>query len=139
VVFGATGFTGVAASIWRRACAQRRRLALAGRQPAKLAALKQELSARGGDAGAIGCSRRTWASRLAREARRVGARRADDGRALPPLRRGPGAGLRARAGTNVDLTGEGTFVDRMLERYDADARAQRRAHRAHACGFDRNR
>src|SRR4029453_18259871 len=42
----------------------------------------------------------------------------------------------ARAGTHyVDLTGEGAFVERSIERYDADARASG-ARIVHACRFD---
>jgi short subunit dehydrogenase-like uncharacterized protein len=136
VVFGATGFTGRLAAEYLagRMRGRSERLALAGRQPAKLAAVKQVLEQLG--AGAVGVLQADVEDAASLE-KLAGSARVVLTTVGPYLRYGEGlVRACARAGTDyVDLTGEGTFVDRMLERYDADARASG-ARIVHACGFD---
>jgi len=136
VVFGATGFTGRLAAEYLagRMRGRSERLALAGRQPAKLDAAKRALAQLG--AASVGVLQADVEDpgsleKLAASARVVLAT------VGPYLRYGEGlVRACARAGTDyVDLTGEGTFVDRMLERYDAEARASG-ARIVNACGFD---
>ncbi len=135
-VFGATGFTGRLAAEYLagRGGSRPVRLALAGRHRAKLEAVRDEL-ARGAarELGLVEAEVSDPASleKLAAAARVVLTT------VGPYLRYGEGlVRACARAGTHyVDLTGEGAFVDRMLERYDADARASG-ARIVHACGFD---
>jgi short subunit dehydrogenase-like uncharacterized protein len=136
VVFGATGFTGRLAAEYLAGRMRDRseRLALAGRQPAKLAAAKRALAELGaGSVGVLQADVEDAGSleKLAASARVVLTT------VGPYLRYGEGlVRACARAGTDyVDLTGEGTFVDRMIERYDADARASG-ARIVNACGFD---
>lgn len=136
VVFGATGFTGRLAAEYLagRMRGRSERLALAGRQPAKLAAAKRALAELGaGSVGVLQADVEDAGSleKLAASARVVLTT------VGPYLRYGEGlVRACARAGTDyVDLTGEGTFVDRMIERYDADARASG-ARIVNACGFD---
>jgi len=136
VVFGATGFTGRLAAEYLagRMRGRSERLALAGRQPAKLDAAKRALAQLG--AASVGVLQADVEDpgsleKLAASARVVLTT------VGPYLRYGEGlVRACARAGTDyVDLTGEGTFVDRMLERYDAEARASG-ARIVNACGFD---
>ena len=138
VVFGATGFTGRLAAEYLagRLRGRSERLALAGRQPAKLAALKQQLAQAGSGAEAIGVLEADVGDAASLEKLAASARVVLT-TVGPYLRYGEGlVRACARAGTDyVDLTGEGTFVDRMRERYDADARASG-ARIVNACGFD---
>jgi saccharopine dehydrogenase (NAD+, L-glutamate forming) len=137
-VFGATGFTGRLAAEYLagRLRGRSERLALAGRRPAKLAELKQELARSGADAEGIGVIEADVGDAASLEKLAASARVVLT-TVGPYLRYGEGlVRACARAGTDyVDLTGEGSFVDRMRERYDADARASG-ARIVHACGFD---
>jgi short subunit dehydrogenase-like uncharacterized protein len=138
VVFGATGFTGRLAAEYLagRMAGRTARLALAGRHPAKLSAVTDDLARRVPGAGAVGTvvadsSDPASLEKLAAETRVVLTT------VGPYLRYGEGlVRACARAGTDyVDLTGEGAFADLTLARYDADARASG-ARIVHACGFD---
>jgi saccharopine dehydrogenase (NAD+, L-glutamate forming) len=137
-VFGATGFTGRLAAEYLagRMSGRTGRLAIAGRHAAKLDAVKQELGSRVAGAASLGVvladvSDPASLEKLAAETRVVLTT------VGPYLRYGEGlVRACARAGTHyVDLTGEGSFADRCLERYDADARASG-SRIVHACGFD---
>ena len=138
IVFGATGFTGRLAAEYLagRRTGRAERLALAGRHPAKLAAVKDDLARRVPGAEALGVviadvGDPASLEKLAAETRVVLTT------VGPYLRYGEGlVRACARAGTDyVDLTGEGAFADRTLERYDSEARASG-ARIVHACGFD---
>jgi len=138
IVFGATGFTGRLAAEYLagRMAGRAPRLALAGRNAAKLSAVKDELARSVPGAEALGvvladASDPASLEKLAAETRVVLTT------VGPYLRYGEGlVRACARAGTDyVDLTGEGAFADRCLERYDGDARRSG-ARIVHACGFD---
>jgi short subunit dehydrogenase-like uncharacterized protein len=138
VVFGATGFTGRLAARYLagRLGSAAERLALAGRSRKKLESAKAELVEADGSAARVGLleadvSEPASLEKLAAAARVVLTT------VGPYLRYGEGlVRACARAGTDyVDLTGEGAFVDRSLERYDGEARASG-ARIVHACGFD---
>lgn len=137
VLFGATGFTGRLTARYLAAHAPAGcRIALAGRNRDKLAAVRAELAT----------TRTSWADvplldadvtdpgslhRLAAATRVVAT-------TVGPYRR-HGEGLVAacaEAGTDyADLTGEPEFIDRMYLRHHATAR-RTGARLVHACGFD---
>ena len=137
VLFGATGFTGelTAAHLARNASATTR-WAIAGRDPAKLGALRERLAAidpAGGPPGLM-CVDADDASALRELA---AATRVVASTVGPYLRHGgPLVAACAEAGTDyVDLCGEQEFVDRVY--VDHHERAVRSGARlVHACGFD---
>jgi short subunit dehydrogenase-like uncharacterized protein len=129
VLFGATGFTGALTAEYLAAHATGT-WALAGRDPARLTALRDRLGrdlpllrADVGDASSL--------REIAESARVVIST------VGPYLTYGePLVAACARAGTDyVDLTGEPEFVDLMYLRYHAQA-ASTGARLVHACGFD---
>jgi len=137
VLFGATGFTGgLTAEYLARNAPEGTRWALAGRNPDKLAGVRERLAAidpacaelelleaDSGDAESL----RAVAERTHVVATTVG----------PYLKLGePLVAACAAAGTDyADLTGEPEFVDRMYVRHHAAAVASG-ARLVHACGFD---
>jgi short subunit dehydrogenase-like uncharacterized protein len=137
VLLGATGFTGgLTAEYLARQAPAGLRWAIAGRNPAKLAAVRDRLTAinpglselplvpaDSGDAGSL--TELAQASRVV--ASTVG----------PYLRFGePLVAACAAAGTDyLDLTGEPEFIDAMYLRYHAEA-VRTGARLIHACGFD---
>ncbi|SDY39019.1 Uncharacterized conserved protein [Micromonospora pattaloongensis] len=131
VLFGATGFTGALVADYLAAHAPADlRWALAGRNPGKLAAVRDRLGAAvaiveadTGDAGSL--------RRLAESSRVVAST------VGPYLRYGePLVAACAAAGTDyLDLTGEPEFVDLMYLRHHATAE-RTGARLVHACGFD---
>ncbi|MEO3779444.1 saccharopine dehydrogenase NADP-binding domain-containing protein [Micromonospora sp. B11E3] len=137
VLFGATGFTGaLTADYLARHAPDGLRWALAGRNPAKLAAVRDRLAdvdpalaelplltADAGDPGSL---------RAVAEAARVVASTVG-----PYVRHGePLVAACARAGTDyVDITGEPEFVDEMYVRHHAEA-VRTGARLVHSCGFD---
>jgi short subunit dehydrogenase-like uncharacterized protein len=137
VLFGATGFTGgLTAEYLARNAPEGTRWALAGRNPEKLAGVRERLAAidpacaelelleaDSGDAESL----RAVAERTHVVATTVG----------PYLALGePLVAACAAAGTDyADLTGEPEFVDRMYVRHHAAAVASG-ARLVHACGFD---
>ncbi|MEU3454236.1 saccharopine dehydrogenase NADP-binding domain-containing protein [Micromonospora sp. NPDC006766] len=137
VLFGATGFTGgLTADYLARHAPGGLRWALAGRNPAKLAGVRDRLA--GIDGGLAGlplltadvtdpASLRVVAERARVVASTVG----------PYLRHGePLVAACAAAGTDyVDITGEPEFVDLMYVRHHAEA-VHTGARLVHACGFD---
>jgi short subunit dehydrogenase-like uncharacterized protein len=137
VLIGATGFTGgLTAEYLARHAPAETRWALAGRNPAKLAAVRDRLAAVEPACGELPL--------LAADATDAGslAELAASARVLittvgPYVRHGePLVAACAKAGTDyVDLTGESEFVDRMYVLHHAEA--QRSGARiVHACGFD---
>ncbi|MFG1952672.1 saccharopine dehydrogenase family protein [Micromonospora sp. NPDC048830] len=137
VLFGATGFTGaLTAEYLARHAPDGLRWALAGRNPAKLAAVRDRLAdvdpalaelplltADAGDPGSL---------RAVAEAARVVASTVG-----PYVRHGePLVAACAHAGTDyVDITGEPEFVDEMYVRHHAEA-VRTGARLVHSCGFD---
>ncbi|WP_199827581.1 saccharopine dehydrogenase family protein [Streptomyces specialis] len=137
VLFGATGFTGAltAAYLARHAPAGAR-WALAGRNPRKLAAVREELAGIDpalGDLGLLTADVTDPASlRAVAESARVVITTVG-----PYITHGDAlVAACAAAGTDyVDLTGEPEFVDRTYLRHHATAVASG-ARLVHACGFD---
>jgi len=136
-LFGATGFTGgLTAEYLARHAPAGTRWALAGRNPAKLATVRERLAAI--DPACAGLellradSEDPESLRAVAESARVVATTVG-----PYLRFGePLLAACARAGTDyADLTGEPEFVDRMYVRHHAAAVASG-ARIVHACGFD---
>lgn len=131
VLFGATGFTGgLTAQYLAQHVPDGCRWALAGRNPAKLEAVRDEL---GTDVPLLHADASDPASlRAVAEASRVVATTVG-----PYLKYGePLVAACAEAGTDyVDLTGEPEFVDLMYLRYHATAQ-RTGARLVHACGFD---
>ncbi|MCX5213818.1 saccharopine dehydrogenase NADP-binding domain-containing protein [Kitasatospora sp. NBC_00240] len=137
VLFGATGFTGeLTAEYLARHAPAGTRWALAGRSPAKLAAVRDKLAAV--DPALAGLDLLTAeasdpaALRSVAEAARVVVSTVG-----PYLRHGdPLVGACAAAGTDyLDLSGEPEFVDRSYLRHHATAVASG-ARLVHCCGFD---
>lgn len=136
-LFGATGFTGRLVARYLAAHAPATcRLALAGRNRGKLAAVRAELAR----------IRPAWADLPLLDADvtdRASLHRLASSTCVVVTTVGPylryGAGLVAacaEAGTDyADLTGEPEFIDRMYLRHDATARRSG-ARLVHACGFD---
>ncbi|GAA0557784.1 saccharopine dehydrogenase family protein [Actinomadura livida] len=137
VLFGATGFTGaLTAEYLARHADPGTRWALAGRNEAKLASVRERLAeldpacadlpllhADSGDAASI--------EAVANSARVVITTVGPYAKYGEPL-----VAACARAGTDyVDLTGEPTFVDRMYVKYHREAERSG-ARIVHACGFD---
>ena len=137
VLFGATGFTGgLAAQYLARTAPAGCRWALAGRDPAKLGAVRAELAAIDpacADLPLVVVDA-TDAAGLAELAARTRVVVTTVG---PYLLHGePLVAACAAAGTDyVDLTGEPEFIDRMYLRYHEKAVASG-ARIVHACGFD---
>ena len=134
VLLGATGFTGGLTARYLAATAGEIRWALAGRNQAKLAAVKSSLRCDGASQPELvsaDVADRASLDALAASSRVVIST------VGPYLRHGePLVAACAQAGTDyVDLTGEPPFVDRMIERYHAQAVASG-AKIVHACGFD---
>ncbi|GGR25005.1 saccharopine dehydrogenase family protein [Streptomyces roseolus] len=137
VLYGATGFVGeLTAEYLAEHAPAGCRWALAGRSPAKLAALRDRLAA--GRPHLAGLPLLTADSgdpaslrTLARSARVVAST------VGPYVWYGEGlVAACAEAGTDyLDLTGEPEFVDRVYVRHDARAR-ETGARIVHACGFD---
>ncbi|WP_026422515.1 saccharopine dehydrogenase family protein [Actinokineospora inagensis] len=131
VLFGATGFTGqLTAEYLARHAPEGLRWALAGRNPAKLAAVRDRL---GVDVETLTADVTDPASIAAvAEATRVVITTVG-----PYLEYGDVlVGACAEAGTDyVDLTGEPEFVDRTYLRYHSRA-VETGARLVHACGFD---
>jgi saccharopine dehydrogenase (NAD+, L-glutamate forming) len=143
VLFGATGFTGgltaayLARALSRDDAPAGLRWALAGRNPGKLAAVRDDLVARFGDALAdleLLPADATDPASLAAVAERTRVVITTVG---PYLEHGePLVRACAEAGTDyVDLTGEPEFIDTMYVRYHAIAE-RTGARIVHACGFD---
>ena len=134
VVFGATGFTGaLTAEYLARHAPARARWALAGRNHAKLEAVRQRLGAEAADLPLLRADVTDPDSlRSVAEASRVVITTVG-----PYIRYGePLVAACAAAGTDyVDLTGEPEFVDRMWLGYHAQA-AETGARIVHSCGFD---
>jgi short subunit dehydrogenase-like uncharacterized protein len=132
VLFGATGYVGhLAAEYLAEHAPEGARLAIAGRDAAKLEALKQRLQ--GAEVDVISADVTDPESiRALAEATRVVMSTVG-----PYLQYGePLVAACARAGTDyVDLTGEGEFVDQMYLRYHAVAK-ESGARLVHSCGFD---
>jgi len=131
VMFGGTGFTGGLTAEYLAANAPATtRLALAGRNQAKLEALRERV---GRDLPLLhaDASDRASIDEVAAKARVVITT------VGPYIEHGePLVAACAEHGTDyVDLTGEPEFVDRMYVKYDARAR-ETGARIVHACGFD---
>ncbi|MFG3686566.1 saccharopine dehydrogenase family protein [Micromonospora sp. NPDC047740] len=137
VLFGATGFTGgLTAEYLARHAPAGLRWALAGRNPGKLAAVRDRLAAI--DAGLAELPLLTADATDPASLRAV----AERGRVVattvgPYIHHGePLVAACAAAGTDyVDITGEPEFVDLMYVRYHAEA-VRTGARLVHACGFD---
>ncbi|MEV4844025.1 saccharopine dehydrogenase NADP-binding domain-containing protein [Micromonospora matsumotoense] len=137
VLFGATGFTGgLTAEYLARHAPAGLRWALAGRDPAKLAAVRGRLAAI--DPGLAGLPLLTADVTDAGSLRPV----AESTRVLattvgPYVHHGePLVAACAAAGTDyLDITGEPEFVDLMYVRHHAEA-VRTGARLVHACGFD---
>ncbi|MDG4814780.1 saccharopine dehydrogenase NADP-binding domain-containing protein [Micromonospora sp. WMMD956] len=137
VLFGATGFTGgLTAEYLARHAPPGLRWALAGRNPAKLSAVRDRLA--GIDPALAGLPLLTADAGDPETLRRV----AGDARVVastvgPYVRHGePLVAACARAGTDyVDITGEPEFVDTTYVRHHAEA-VRTGARLVHACGFD---
>ncbi|WFE41686.1 saccharopine dehydrogenase NADP-binding domain-containing protein [Micromonospora sp. WMMD998] len=137
VLFGATGFTGgLTAEYLARHAPDRLRWALAGRNPAKLAAVRDRLAAI--DPGLAELPLLTADVTDAASLRAV----ADSARVVattvgPYVHHGePLVAACAAAGTDyLDITGEPEFVDLMYVRHHAEA-VRTGARLVHACGFD---
>ncbi|MBU8856412.1 MULTISPECIES: saccharopine dehydrogenase NADP-binding domain-containing protein [unclassified Micromonospora] len=137
VLFGATGFTGgLTAEYLARHAPDRLRWALAGRNPDKLAAVRDRLAAIDPALTVLplltadvtdAASLRTVAECARVVATTVG----------PYVHHGePLVAACAAAGTDyLDITGEPEFVDRMYVRHHAEA-VRTGARLVHACGFD---
>lgn len=141
VLFGATGFTGRLTAIhliqnYLQVAEQPLRLALAGRDGAKLSALRTDLAQRWPAAATIPLIQADAfdPKALAAVASRAKVIITTVG---PYAKYGmPLVEACARAGTDyVDLTGEVTFMRRTIDAYDAIARASR-ARIVHTCGYD---
>ncbi|ATO17026.1 saccharopine dehydrogenase NADP-binding domain-containing protein [Micromonospora sp. WMMA1998] len=137
VLFGATGFTGgLTAEYLARHAPDRLRWALAGRNPAKLAAVRDRLAAI--DPGLADLPLLTAdvtdpaSLRAVAESARVVASTVG-----PYVHHGaPLVAACAGAGTDyLDITGEPEFVDLMYVRHHAEA-VRTGARLVHACGFD---
>ncbi|WP_229405178.1 trans-acting enoyl reductase family protein [Micromonospora sp. NBRC 110038] len=137
VLFGATGFTGgLTAEYLARHAPPGLRWALAGRNPAKLAAVRDRLA--GIEPALAGLPLLTADVTDPESLRRVAA----DARVVastvgPYVHHGePLVAACARAGTDyLDITGEPEFVDTMYVRHHAEA-VRTGARLVHACGFD---
>ncbi|MER7332176.1 MULTISPECIES: saccharopine dehydrogenase NADP-binding domain-containing protein [unclassified Micromonospora] len=137
VLFGATGFTGgLTAEYLARHAPPGLRWALAGRNPGKLAAVRDRLTAI--DPALTGLPLLTADVTDAASLRRV----AESARVVattvgPYVRHGePLVAACARAGTDyLDITGEPEFVDLMYVRHHGEA-VRTGARLVHACGFD---
>ncbi|SCE67309.1 saccharopine dehydrogenase (NAD+, L-glutamate forming) [Micromonospora haikouensis] len=137
VLFGATGFTGgLTAEYLARHAPPGLRWALAGRNPAKLAAVRGRLA--GIDPALAGLPLLTADVTDPESLRRV----AGDARVVastvgPYVHHGePLVAACAREGTDyLDITGEPEFVDTMYVRHHAEA-VRTGARLVHACGFD---
>ncbi len=137
VLFGATGFTGrLTAHYLARHAPAGCRWALAGRNPAKLAAVRDELSAVDPALGQLPLLTAD-AQDPASLAAVATASRVVVSTVGPYLRHGePLVAACAAAGTDyLDLTGEPEFVDRMYAAYHQQALASG-ARLIHCCGFD---
>ncbi|MEW2442708.1 saccharopine dehydrogenase family protein [Micromonospora marina] len=137
VLFGATGFTGgLTADYLARHAPDRLRWALAGRNPDKLAAVRDRLAAIDpalADLPLLTADVTDPASlRAVAESTRVVATTVG-----PYVHHGePLVAACAAAGTDyLDITGEPEFVDRMYVRHHAEA-VRTGARLVHACGFD---
>jgi len=138
VLFGATGFTGrlTAEYLAGRMASTRFKWAIAGRNRAKLDEIHRALVAIEPKAAAVAVLEASVEApdsldALARSTRVVITTVGPYARYGEPL-----VSACARAGTDyVDLTGEPEFVDRMIERYDEEAR-KTGARIVHCCGFD---
>ncbi|NLU79050.1 saccharopine dehydrogenase [Micromonospora sp. HNM0581] len=137
VLFGATGFTGgLTARYLARHAPPGLRWAIAGRNPAKLAAVRDELAAT--DPALAGLPLLTADVTDPASLHTVAA----DARVVastvgPYVHHGePLVAACAAAGTDyLDITGEPEFVDRMYLRHHAEA-VRTGARLVHACGFD---
>jgi short subunit dehydrogenase-like uncharacterized protein len=134
VVYGATGFTGsLVAEYLARNAPTGLRIALAGRNEGKLAAVRTRLAGRAHD----------WPLIVADARDRAALDRLAVGTAAVVSTAGPFAeygidlvGACAENGTHyADITGEVLFMRDSIDRYDAAARASR-AKIVHSCGFD---
>ncbi|MEU8128150.1 saccharopine dehydrogenase NADP-binding domain-containing protein [Micromonospora sp. NPDC049049] len=137
VLFGATGFTGgLTAEYLARHAPAELRWALAGRNPQRLAAVRDRLAAINpglADLPLLTADVTDAESlRVVAESARVVASTVG-----PYIHHGePLVGACARAGTDyLDITGEPEFVDLMYVRHHAEA-ARTGARLVHACGFD---
>ncbi|SCL42437.1 saccharopine dehydrogenase family protein [Micromonospora aurantiaca (nom. illeg.)] len=137
VLFGATGFTGgLTAEYLARHAPDRLRWALAGRNPEKLAAVRDRLAVIDpalADLPLLTADVTDPASlRAVAESARVVATTVG-----PYVHHGePLVAACAAAGTDyLDITGEPEFVDRMYVRHHAEA-VRTGARLVHACGFD---
>ncbi|WP_327070354.1 saccharopine dehydrogenase family protein [Kitasatospora sp. NBC_01302] len=137
VLFGATGFTGrLTAEYLARAVPEGCRWALAGRDPAKLRQVRDQLAAIEPGLAELPLLTADAADRAAlREV--AGSARVVVSTVGPYLRHGePLVAACADAGTDyLDLTGEFEFVDRMYLLHHERARATG-ARLVHTCGFD---
>jgi len=134
VLLGATGFTGGLTAQYLAATGGQLRWALAGRDRAKLEAVKAGLRCDGAQPPELISADMTDRASLEALASNTRVVISTVG---PYLHRGePLVAACASAGTDyVDLTGEPPFVARMIDRYHAQAVASG-AKIVHACGFD---
>lgn len=134
VVYGATGFVGkLLADYLARHAPESVRIALAGRNEAKLAAVRAELPQRARDWPLIvaDAADAEAMDALAASTKVVATTVGPYAKYGMPL-----VGACAQAGTDyVDLTGEAVFVRRSADEYDAIAQASG-ARIVHSCGFD---
>ncbi|MFF3856522.1 saccharopine dehydrogenase family protein [Micromonospora sp. NPDC002575] len=137
VLFGATGFTGgLTAEYLARHAPPGLRWALAGRNPARLSAVRDRLA--GIDPALAGLPLLTADATDPESLRRVaGSARVVASTVGPYVHHGePLVAACAGAGTDyVDITGEPEFVDTMYVRHHAEA-VRTGARLVHACGFD---
>jgi short subunit dehydrogenase-like uncharacterized protein len=137
VLFGATGFTGgLTAEYLAEHAPPEARWALAGRNQAKLEAVRDRLAALNPACKDLPLLHADTADPASIEAVAAAAKVVIT-TVGPYVRLGePLVAACARAGTDyVDLTGEPTFVDRMFVKYHAEA-VRSGARIVHACGFD---
>ncbi|MFO0708524.1 MAG: saccharopine dehydrogenase NADP-binding domain-containing protein [Sandaracinus sp.] len=138
VLFGATGFTGqlTAAHLARTHLAAGLRLALAGRDAAKLARVRSQLAAEVPAAKALPILVADAHDRAALD--RVTASAKVVATTVGPYAK-YGETLVASCASNgthyADLTGEVTFMRRTIDRFDADAKKSG-ARIVHTCGYD---
>ncbi|XRQ13363.1 saccharopine dehydrogenase family protein [Actinomadura welshii] len=137
VLFGATGFTGaLTAEYLAEHAGAGTRWALAGRNRAKLEAVRDRLAALNPACADLPLLHADTGDAASIEAV-AGSARVVITTVGPYVKYGePLVAACARAGTDyVDLTGEPTFVDRMYVKYHREAERSG-ARIAHACGFD---
>ena len=136
VIFGATGFTGRLTALYLAQSGAKVPWAIAGRSAAKLAAVKDDLVAANEACDAVGileadCHDLASLREMARQARVVVTTVGPFEQYGEPL-----VQACILEGTDyLDITGEPQFVDRVIRRYDTEAR-QKGVRIINCCGFD---